>query len=61
MTKDRDFVRLLEHAGPPPQVLWITCGDTSNARMRDILQQTLANALVLLREGEPYVEITDAA
>ena len=60
MTKDRDFVQLLERAGPPPQVLWITCGNTSNARMRDILRQTFANALLLLRQGEPIVEITDA-
>ena len=61
MTKDRDFVRLLERNGPPPQVIWITCGNTSNARMREILRQTLANALRLLREGEPFVEVTDAA
>ena len=60
MTKDRDFVRLLTRAGPPPQVIWITCGNTSNARMREILQQTLTNALGLLREGEPFVEIADA-
>ena len=61
MTKDRDFVQLLERIGPPPQVIWITCGNTSNARMREILRQALANALQLLREGEPFVEITDAA
>ena len=28
--------------------------------MRDILRQTFANALLLLRQGEPIVEITDA-
>ena len=60
MTKDRDFVQLLERAGPPPQVIWITCGNTSNAHMRDILRQTFANTLLLLRQGEPIVEITDA-
>ena len=49
MTKDRDFVQLLTRAGPPPQIIWITCGNTSNARMREILQQTFTNALVLLR------------
>ena len=38
MTKDDDFVRLLEQFGPPPQVLWITCGNTSNARLQAILQ-----------------------
>ena len=59
MTKDRDFVRLLEHNGQPPQVIWITCGNTSNARMREILQHTLRDALSLLQAGEPFVEITD--
>ena len=61
MTKDRDFVQLLERAGPPPQVIWVTCGNTSNAHMHDILRQTFANALLLLRQGEPIVEITDAS
>ncbi|MDE0007500.1 MAG: DUF5615 family PIN-like protein [Gammaproteobacteria bacterium] len=59
MTKDRDFMQLLARAGPPPQVIWITCGNTSNARMREILEQTFTNALVLLRDGEPFVEIAD--
>jgi len=31
MTKDVDFVRLLEQHGPTPQVLRLTVGDTSNA------------------------------
>lgn len=61
MTKDRDFVQLLTGAGPPPQVIWITCGNTSNARMREILEPTFKNALLLLREGEPFVEIADLA
>ena len=60
MTKDRDFLQLLTRIGPPPQVIWITCGNTLNARVREILTQTLTNALVLLREGEPLVEIADA-
>ena len=59
MTKDRDFVRLLDRFGPPPQVIWVTCGNTSNARMREILQRALPKALLLLQAGEPLVEITD--
>ena len=38
MSKDSDFVLLLERLGPPPQILWVTCGNTSNARLRDILE-----------------------
>jgi predicted nuclease of predicted toxin-antitoxin system len=30
ITKDDDFVRLIERLGPPPQVLWVTAGNTDN-------------------------------
>ncbi|MCR5887625.1 DUF5615 family PIN-like protein [Hymenobacter sp. J193] len=30
ITKDADFRSLLEQLGPPPQILWLTCGNTSN-------------------------------
>jgi len=59
MTKDSDFVILLERFGPPPQVLWVRCGNTSNAHMRVVLMETLPGALSLLEAGEPLVEITD--
>jgi predicted nuclease of predicted toxin-antitoxin system len=35
MTKDADFPARLERFGPPPQVIWITCGNTSNAASRE--------------------------
>lgn len=59
MTKDRDFVDLLEQRGPPPQVLWVTCGNTSNREMRRILSIALPDALTLLHQGESLVEISD--
>jgi len=59
MTKDHDFVQLLDQYGPPPRVLWITCGNTSNARMREILALSLETALELLEDGERLVEISD--
>jgi predicted nuclease of predicted toxin-antitoxin system len=34
LTKDADFVALLERHGPPPRVVWLTCGNTSNGRAR---------------------------
>ena len=57
MTKDGDFVQLLDIHGPPPQVLWVTLGNTSNARMREVLRRTLPRAMELLAAGEPLVEI----
>lgn len=59
MSKDNDFLRLIEHHGPPPQIIWITCGNTSNARMRQILSKTLLKAKELLERGEAVVEISD--
>jgi predicted nuclease of predicted toxin-antitoxin system len=60
MTKDQDFVQLLERLGPPPQVIWITCGNTSNQALKEILAAALPTALAMLRDGEPLVEISDA-
>ena len=60
MTKDSNFLVLLDQFGPPPQVLWITCGNTSNARLKEILVIALPTALRLLEQGEPLVEISDA-
>lgn len=59
MTKDSDFVALVEARGIPPQVIWLTIGNTSNANLRHILGATMAHALALLNRGEPIVEIRD--
>jgi predicted nuclease of predicted toxin-antitoxin system len=61
MTKDSDFLDLLEQHGPPPQVLWVTLGNTSNARMRVVLERNFLRAATLLQSGEALVEIRDEA
>ena len=58
MTKDADFVTLLERHGPPPQIIWVTCGNTSNAHLRKMLTDLLGEAIRLLEGGEPLVEIS---
>ena len=60
MTKDRDFVELLERLGPPPKVIWITVGNTSNQNLKRILSATLPDALTILEAGECLVEISEA-
>ena len=60
VTKDADFPKLLHQHGPPPKVLWVTCGNSSNARLMEIFRETLPAALRLLAGGEPIVEIADA-
>lgn len=61
MSKDSDFVRLLEEHGPPPQVVWVTCGNTSIDRLQQILATAWPAAAGLLAIGEPLIEIGDAA
>ncbi|MFH1098032.1 MAG: DUF5615 family PIN-like protein [Candidatus Desantisbacteria bacterium] len=58
MTKDSDFVELVNIHGTPPQVIWLTCGNTTNARLREILTQALPSAINLLESGEVIVEIS---
>ena len=58
MTRDADFVRLLKELGPPPQVIWVKCGNTSNAHLKQILVKRLPGALEFLQLGEMLVEIS---
>lgn len=59
MTKDSDFLALAGQFGAPPQVIWLRCGNTSNERLKQLLEETLPPALALLRAGESLVEIED--
>ena len=58
MTKDSDFLQLVEQKGPPPKIIWVTCGNTSNANLRRILTVTLKQALEILEAGDSIVEIS---
>lgn len=57
ITKDSDFISLLEKQGSPPKIIWLTCGNTSNANLKNILSATLQDAIDLLEKGEELVEI----
>jgi predicted nuclease of predicted toxin-antitoxin system len=55
LTKDKDFVDLVTRLGPPPSVIWLRCGNTSEAEL--ILSSHLAEALNFISDGEVFVEI----
>jgi len=57
MTKDSDFVGLVQQRGAPPQVLWLRLGNTSNRDLRRIVLSAWPDAAALLAGGEPLVEI----
>jgi predicted nuclease of predicted toxin-antitoxin system len=57
MTKDADFARMVERFGPPPRVIWLRCGNTSNAALKDLLVRELPACLVRLADGDSIVEL----
>lgn len=57
MTKDSDFIDILARRGPPPRILWLTFGNTSNAELKGVLSARPPEALGLLRFGESLVQI----
>jgi predicted nuclease of predicted toxin-antitoxin system len=60
LTKDGDFIDLVNRHGPPPKVVWLSCGNTTNARLRQIMTTQWVRVDQLLREGHPVVELTDS-
>jgi predicted nuclease of predicted toxin-antitoxin system len=59
VTKDSDFVELVSRHGPPPRMLWVTCGNVTNRRLRDVFTSVFRDACALLEEGRAIVEIAD--
>jgi predicted nuclease of predicted toxin-antitoxin system len=57
LTKDADFMRLLTLHGPPPRVVWLTFGNTTNSHVRAVLMRTFPAALAHLASGEGLIEI----
>lgn len=57
ITKEKDFVEMLNRLGTPPKVIWLRCGNTNEARLKEIFSTHLAEALRLLDSGEILVEI----
>jgi predicted nuclease of predicted toxin-antitoxin system len=57
ITKDSDFADLLERHGSPPKIIWLTCGNTSEAALKQILSSALPEAIQLLDSGDDLVEI----
>lgn len=51
---------LQEQLGPPPAILWVRCGNTSNEHLKRVLRRTFPAAVELIASGEALVEIVDA-
>lgn len=59
ITKDSDFVTLVEYFGIPPQIIWVRCGNTSNASLRIIFSEKMESLISLLLGGAPIIELRD--
>jgi len=59
ISKDSDFVELLLRQQPPPQLLWVTCGNTTNQRLQELFNEVFPQALQLLADGHVVVELAD--
>ncbi|MBI3524785.1 MAG: DUF5615 family PIN-like protein [Betaproteobacteria bacterium] len=57
ISKDSDFVELVSRHGQPPQLLWVTCGNVTNQRLRAVFGKTFPDALALLASGQVIVEV----
>jgi len=60
LTKDSDFVDLVNRGGPPPRVVWLSCGSTTNLRLREILATQWLRVATLHEERHPVVDLTDS-
>jgi predicted nuclease of predicted toxin-antitoxin system len=57
ISKDSDFVELVMRYGPPPKLIWLTCGNVSNAALQALFSAKLPEAIQMLDGGEPIVEL----
>jgi predicted nuclease of predicted toxin-antitoxin system len=49
ISKDSDFVDLVQRRGPPPKLIWLTCGNVSNVALRELFSARLEAALAQLK------------
>lgn len=57
LTKDDDFPKLVNQHGPPPQVVWLRCGNVRNRELRSIVLAAWPRARAHLAAGEALIEI----
>lgn len=58
VTRDHDFVDMVERLGPPPAIVWVTAGNCTNAELLQLFERHWPDALALLAAGEPLVELS---
>ena len=60
ISKDKDLKSFIDNFGPPPKLIWLTCGNTSNVTLKQILADNFETIIeVLIIENASFIEITD--
>jgi predicted nuclease of predicted toxin-antitoxin system len=57
ISKDSDFVELVQRFGSPPKLIWITVGNVTNANLRQLFTTTFQDILNLLEGDADIVEL----
>jgi predicted nuclease of predicted toxin-antitoxin system len=57
VTKDEDFAQLAAVRPPPPRVLWIRLGNTTNANLIRTLEAHWPSLIAHFEAGTPVVEL----
>jgi len=57
LTKDADFEAIAARLGPPPMVVLLACGNTSNERLREVLARAWPGVISHQRRGEPLMRL----
>lgn len=52
ITKDVDLVHLLHRHGPPPKIIWLRMGNTSNARLKSVFERRWTDIMSLAGANE---------
>ncbi len=61
ITKDGDFLELVQRLGTALQIIWVTCANVTNKHRKQVFATTFAQACALLAGGAQVVEIADAS
>jgi predicted nuclease of predicted toxin-antitoxin system len=59
LSKDEDLFHLVHARPSPPDLIWLRCGNRTDAKLKIILLNHLPRALDLIKSGERCVEIRD--
>jgi predicted nuclease of predicted toxin-antitoxin system len=57
ISKDEDFIALVQRLGIPPQLVWVTVGNLTNANLRNVFSRGFPTVLQLLENGADIVEL----